>query len=167
MPYKGSIQITARTQQFLEEKRNRLNQDRNEQQAVFAAIFREEKDSSGGSPLEEARMRVSFINGQIEEIEDILANATIVAEGTHTEPTIVTVGKRVVLHLRKHGAENHERIVVVIDGACDCSREGASVITPESPIGAAILGASIGEERNFESPRGDSNHIVVVSVSCD
>jgi len=150
----------------LEEKRNRLDRDRDEQQAVFAAIFNGEKDSSGSSPLEEAHMRVSFINWQIEEIEEILANATIIAEGTYAEPTVVTVGKRVVLHLRKHGVENHERIVVVIDGACDCSREGASVITPESPIGAAILGASVGEERNYESPRGGSNHIVVVSVSC-
>ena len=163
-PKSSSIAITPETHKHLIEKRNLLDQDRDEEKAELQSLISEEKDPTGSSVLDEARKRINFIEGRIAEIDEFLANAVIVDTDTTSETT-VAVGKRVVLRMHKCGTAEHEQIEVVIDGFGDRYKDGTSVVMPDSPVGAAILGAETGDKKQYRSPSGATIQLVIVSVS--
>ena len=98
---------------------------------------------------EAAKNEQAFVEGRIQELEILLASASIIDDvAAHNDPSIVQVGDTVVI--QEEGGKPEEYTIV---GAAEANpREGK--ISNESPIGKAILNHHAGEELNVEAPGG-------------
>ena len=67
----------------------------------------------------------------------------------------------IVVELRYEGDEGTERYLV---GSIEERQDGVEVLSPGSPLGKALLGASAGDTVSFDSPTGATLSVEVVSV---
>ncbi len=113
---------------------------------------REQGDLSENSDYEAAREEIAFVDGRIEELEEILHDAKIIS-GTKGRLS-VGVGSTVKL---KIGETNHE-FTVVGEWEADPAEKK---ISHTSPLGKALMGRKKGEEIEVEAPAGKILYKVV------
>ncbi len=63
-----------------------------------------------------------------------------------------------MVSIRYEGDDDVERYLL---GSIEERREGLTVMSPGSPLGKALMGASKGDTVTFEAPNGDMNVTVV------
>lgn len=161
MSQECSISITVQMHQYLQESVKQLKQKRDEIIKDLSTLVNEEKDEAGNTPYMDARRELDFINGEIANTESILALATIVKCTTCTK---VTIGTKAHILMRTEDQDDEE-LDVIIDGICPgCGQTPVQVVTPQTPLGSVLMGAKIGDERKFTSPRGKVTRITVVSI---
>jgi transcription elongation factor GreA len=115
----------------------------------------QDDDFVDNAELEAARNAQSFLEGRIQELEDILGNYQIIEENGDT-PDIVNIGDWVTVI--EDGFEEEERYHLV--GAAEADpAEGR--ISNESPLGRALIGAKAGETVQVDAPGGISSFKVV------
>jgi transcription elongation factor GreA len=79
----------------------------------------------------------------------MLADARVLdAEGAGADGTVTT---GVVVSLRYVGDDDIERYLI---GSIEERREGASVVSPASPLGQALMGARQGDRVAYDAPSG-------------
>jgi transcription elongation factor GreA len=88
-------------------------------------------------------------------LRDALANATPLEDEPH-DPTIVELGDRVTILLE--GSAERERFTLV--GRLE-ARLDDSWISEEAPLGAALLGSSVGDLVTVEAPEGPRRYEVL------
>ena len=94
---------------------------------------------------EAAKNEQAFVEGRIQELEYILANARVIEGASSGE---VTIGSRVTVAYDDGSQETY-----TIVGAAEASpREG--LISNESPLGQALLGKKAGDEVEVKAPNG-------------
>lgn len=93
--------------------------------------------------------RIMFLAKTLEEAEIV----TVVDDGT------VSLG--IVVELRYEGDDDTEKYLV---GSIEERQEGIEILSPGSPLGEALLGATPGDTVSFESPTGATLQVEVVSV---
>lgn len=115
----------------------------------------QDDDFVDNAELEAARNAQSFLEGRIQEIEEILKNYQIIND--NGEPhDFVRVGDWVTI--AEVGYDEEEKYHLV--GAAEADpTEGR--ISNESPLGEALLGAKIGEIVRVKAPRGVTEFRVV------
>lgn len=112
-------------------------------------------DLSENADYAQAREEQSFIEGRIQEIEDMIKNAEII---THTAGhNNVTIGSTVVV---KVGEEEKSYSIVGSNEA----NPGAGKISNESTVGRALLGKKVGDKVTVSTPAGEKEY-EVVSIS--
>ncbi len=117
---------------------------------------REHGDVSENAEYDAAREEQAFIEGRIQEIEEILRGVEVVKEGKRSNGA-VGVGSRVKVHM--DGAETEYFIV----GAPEANPQERK-ISHESPLGQALLGKKAGDVVEVEAPVGKLKiHILSVS----
>ncbi len=94
---------------------------------------------------EAAKNEQAFVEGRIQELEYLLANAHVVADASTDE---VGIGSKV----RVRYEDGSEETYTVVGAAEASPREG--LISNESPLGRALLGHRAGEEVTVEAPDG-------------
>jgi transcription elongation factor GreA len=114
----------------------------------------------GGELIEDAEYEAAkneqaFVEGRIQELEMILANAHIVDE--NSQHTVVQVGAKVVIR----EDENEPELFTIVGPAEANPREGR--ISNESPLGKALMDHKIGDRVRVEAPAG-SFFVVIVKV---
>ena len=115
----------------------------------------QDDDFVDNAELEAARNEQAFLEGRIQELEDILSNYEIIPENDMS-PDEVNIGDRVTVV--EEGYEEEERYHLV--GAAEADPvEGR--ISNESPLGRALLGARVDEVVTFEAPGGLTSFRVV------
>ncbi len=105
----------------------------------------------GGELIEDAEYEAAkneqaFVEGRIQELEMLLANARIIDEGGHKE--IVQIAAKVTI--QEEG--NDPEIYTIVGPAEANPREGR--ISNESPLGRALMDRRAGEKVKVESPGG-------------
>lgn len=105
----------------------------------------------GGELIEDAEYEAAkneqaFVEGRIQELEIILANARIVDETNKTD--VVQIGSKVTIQEDDNPPETY----VVVGPAEADPRAGR--ISNESPLGRAILDHRIGDKVTVEAPAG-------------
>lgn len=102
----------------------------------------------------EASIRLSILDERIAALELEIASAqeTEVVEG------VVSVGVTVVLDL----GDGPESFVV---GSVEQAAAGVETVTPTSPLGQAILGASVGSTVTYSPRKGVTLEAAIVSTS--
>ncbi len=105
-------------------------------------------DLSENSEYDEAKNEQAEIEARIEKIEGILRTAEVISEAD-IDTNHVSVGTVV----KVHDYEFDEEVEYAIVGSTETD-PFANKISSESPIGAALLGRSIGEEVNVAVPDG-------------
>ena len=102
---------------------------------------------------EAAKNEQAFVEGRIQELDILLATASIIEEnnGRGKKNDAIHVGSKVII---KEG--NFEAETFIIVGAAEANpRQGK--ISNESPIGKAILGHKLGDVVKVETPGGTYN----------
>ena len=109
-------------------------------------------DLSENADYAQAREEQSFIEGRIQEIEDIIKNAEIINTNTHRSS--VTIGSTVSI---KNGSS--EKTYTIVGSNEANPREGK--ISNESLVGKALLGRKVGEKFKVSTPAGDMEYEIV------
>jgi transcription elongation factor GreA len=89
------------------------------------------------------------MEARIRQLEAMLENASIVDSEAAGAAGTVTTG--VVVSLRYVGDDDVEDYLL---GSIEERREGHSVISPNSPLGQALMGHKAGDKVDYEAPSG-------------
>jgi len=108
----------------------------------------QDDDFVENAELEAARNELSFLEGRIQELEDILNNYELIDESADPHDH-VRVGDWVTV--KEDGYNEEERYHLVGPAEADPASGRISV---ESPLGKALLGRSVGEEITINAPNG-------------
>lgn len=109
------------------------------------AAAREQGDLSENSEYAAAREELTFIDGRIAELDDIVRNAQLIGN-THSKTTI-DMGCRVTLHV------DSRKDVYTIVGEWEANPMEKK-ISHSSPLGKALMGKKVGEKIEVEAPAG-------------
>jgi transcription elongation factor GreA len=109
----------------------------------------QDDDFVDNAELEEARRVQAFLEGRIQELEEILASYQLIEDNGDNRPDRVDIGDFVTV--QEVGYDEEERYHLV--GAAEADpAEGR--ISNESPLGRALLGAKVGDVVRINAPRG-------------
>jgi transcription elongation factor GreA len=112
---------------------------------------REAGDLSENSEYVAAKQDLSFIDGRIAELEEILRAAKIISPKKTGQ---VDLGSKVILHVNG----KKEEFLVVGEWEADPMNKK---ISHESPLGKALLGKEVGEIAEVEAPAGKIKYKIV------
>ncbi|MDO4242050.1 MAG: transcription elongation factor GreA [Microbacteriaceae bacterium] len=117
---------------------------------------REEGDLKENGGYHAAKDEQGKMEARIRDLEELLKNAEVgEAPKSHG---VVEIGTVVTAKL--FGED--EKFLL---GSREIGEgTGLDVYSPESPLGAAILGLKIGEKTNYEAPNGNSIEVEIVNV---
>lgn len=112
-------------------------------------------DLSENAEYVAARDELSFIDGRIEELEEILKQVVLIkGEGKKTgKKKIIELGSKVTLHVKG----KKEVFTVVGEWEADPKEKK---ISHESPLGKALIGKTVGEKIEVEAPVGKISYTI-------
>ena len=100
---------------------------------------------------EEAKSEQSFVEGRILDLEAMIRNAVIIPDHTRSRSKSAVVEVGSIVKVQAQNAKKADTYTIV--GSTEASpAEGR--ISNESPLGAALLGKSAGDEVEFSIPAG-------------
>ena len=116
-------------------------------------------DLSENAEYVAAREELSFIDGRIDELEELLKQATLIHHDNSKKngKKLVALGSKVILTV----SGKKEEFTVVGEWEADPTEKK---ISHESPLGKALLGRQNGETVEVEAPAGKIQY-TVLSVS--
>ncbi len=107
---------------------------------------REMGDLSENGDYHAAKEEQGRMDGRMKQIMLILDKAEVVDSVDTSE---VSAGS--VVEIRYDGDDDTERYLV---GSIEERRDGLDVVSPESPLGAALMGHKVGETVTYQAPGG-------------
>ena len=114
-------------------------------------------DLSENSEYDAAKQEQAVIHARIDELREMIVNAKVIDE-SQIDETRISVGSVVKLF----NVERNREFVYHIVGSYETDPENGK-ISDSSPIGAALLGSTAGEEVVVEGAR--VQHLRILSVS--
>lgn len=130
---------------------------RNKRPEVLARLTqaRDMGDLSENAEYTAARDELSFIDGRIDELEELLKQVQLIADDTKTDgQATVQLGSTVTLHHKT----KQEEFTVVGEWEAD---PAVKKISHESPLGKALLGKQVGEKVEVSAPAGKIAYTIV------
>ena len=118
---------------------------------------RELGDLSENGDYHAAKEEKGKMEGRILHIGRILEDAVIV----ESEGGGDTVGTGAIVSVSFDGDDEVEKYLV---GSIEEQRDGVIVVSPGSPMGAALLGAAVGDTVEYEAPTGAALKVKVVEI---
>lgn len=143
---KKTIKLTPDGLKTLQDELKELKEIKLPQVVKRVATAREFGDLSENAEYHSAREDHAWIQGRIEEIEDILTQSEVVTTNNNTSS--ISMGHQVVV-TSKNGQELEFHIV----GEWEADPM-AKKISHESPLGKALIGKKIGDTAEVEAPAG-------------
>ena len=110
-------------------------------------------DLSENADYAQAREEQSFIEGRVQEIEDIIKNAEIITTNGNNHNT-VTIGS--TAHVKVNGQQRKYTIV----GSNEANPKDGK-ISNESTVGKTLLGRKAGEKFKVSAPVGEMDYEIV------
>ena len=110
-------------------------------------------DLSENSEYDDAKNEQAFLEGEILELEEKIRNSDIISDAGGD---VVTLGSRVVIM----DIEEDETEEYMIVGSTEADPD-ASKISNESPVGAALIGKTVGEIVDVHAPAGIIKYKIV------
>ncbi len=120
-------------------------------------VAREMGDLSENGDYHAAKEEKGKMEGRIMHLVQILENAEIV-ESTGSDA--VLAGS--VVEIRYEGDDDTETFLL---GSIEERHDDLEVMSPGSPLGQALLGATVGDTVNYETPTGATLAVEVVDIS--
>lgn len=111
-------------------------------------------DLSENAEYTAARDELSFIDGRIDELEELLKQVTIISEDSKNSNHVVKLGSTVKLDVK----DRHEVFTLVGEWEADPKDRK---ISHESPLGKALIGKKVGEKAEVEAPAGKVLYTIV------
>ncbi len=142
------ILLTEEGYEELEEELRHLKEEKRKEVAEKIKIARDYGDISENAEYDEAKNEQAFVEGRIKKLEKMLENARVVKKDEINNHT-VNVGNAV--ELKELGSEEVYTYTLVGSAEADPLQ---NKISNQSPIGKAVIGNSIGDEVEVETPEG-------------
>ncbi len=111
-------------------------------------------DLSENAEYTAARDELSFIDGRIDELEELLKQVTLISEPSKSSNHVIKLGSTVKLNVK----DKHETFTVVGEWEADPKEKK---ISHESPLGKALIGKRVGEKAEVEAPAGKVIYTIV------
>ena len=146
------IYVTKKGLKDLEDELGYLVNTRRKEVAEELQKTREMGDISENAAYEAARNEQSFIEGRIEELEELLKRTLLIQEEEGS--VLVGIGARVTLHI--DGDDQDFRIVGVAE-----TDPGSGKISHKSPLGMALMGKKVGDKVTVDAPAGKITYKVL------
>lgn len=124
------------------------------------AEAREKGDLSENAEYDAAKNAQGMLELRINELEKVLANARIL-DGSHLDESKVTVLSNVTIRNLKTQKEMSYKLVSESEADLKSGRVSVS-----SPMGAGLLGKTLGDVAVVETPRGNME-FEIVNISID
>lgn len=119
---------------------------------------RDEGDLKENAGYHAAREELGKLDGRIAHLADMLEKAQVGEPPADADGT-VTVGMQVTY--RFVGDDEEETFLL---GAREMATGDIDVISPQAPLGAAVLGASVGDTVSYEAPNGKVFKVVIAGA---
>lgn len=156
------VWLTQEAYDKLEAELNELKTEGRPEVSARIAAAREEGDLSENGGYHAAREEQGQMEGRIRQLEDILRRAQVgEPEGRKGE-----VGPGKLVTVAYNGDEDDtdtfllgSREVLGLDDSVEYQ-----VYSPQSPLGAAVVGARKGDEVRYSTPNGKEMMVVVLKV---
>ncbi|MEZ5219730.1 MAG: transcription elongation factor GreA [Ilumatobacteraceae bacterium] len=119
---------------------------------------RELGDLSENGDYQAAKDQQGHMEGRIRQLESILENAEIIEasdDGTITVGNVVTI---------VYDGDSDDMAETYLIDSVEQRSTGFDVITPGSPLGAALIGTSVGELVEYDAPNGAKLAVKVIKV---
>jgi len=112
-------------------------------------------DLSENAEYHSAREDLAFIEGKVQELEALLANANVVAStASKKKKSQVDIGCKVTV---KNGRQQHVYHIVGEWEANPLEKK----ISHQSPLGKALVGKTVGQEIEIEVPAGKIKYSII------
>ncbi len=145
MPDK-QVYLTREGYSKLEEELKMLRNVRRPQVAERIRRAKEFTDTVDNAEYDDAKNEQAFVEGRIQDLERMLANAIIIDD--HPMTDVVRLGSKVRVKTAEGDLEEY-----TIVGSLEADpRRGK--ISNESPVGRALLGKRVGDEVMVQAPGG-------------
>ncbi len=141
-----------------EELKNELNHLKTVREKEVADQIKEARsfgDLSENSEYDEAKNEQGKLYSRIAELDNILANCTVITEEVH-DSNVVHIGSRITVRDIETGDEETYQVV----GSQEADPMNGR-ISEESPFGKALLGNSVGQIVIVEAPAGNIEYEVL------
>ena len=117
---------------------------------------RNQGDLSENAEYTAAKDELTFLDGRVDELEELLKQATVIKEEDKkvNGKDVVSLGSTVVLHIEG----KKEKFTVVGEWEADPT---AKKISHESPLGKALMGRAVGDTLEVEAPAGKLSYKIV------
>lgn len=139
------VQLTKEGYQELAAELSQLRDQKRPAAVTRVARAREFGDLSENAEYQAAREELNFIDGRIEELEDIMSRAKVVVN--HSSNKTVGLGCKVTVAV--NGASHLYHVV----GEWEAN-PAEKKISHDSPLGKALLGKKVGDKVEVEAPAG-------------
>jgi transcription elongation factor GreA len=144
------VQLTKEGYEALKRELAGLTDDKRPKLVDRLANARAQGDLAENSDYTNAKEELEFLDGRIDELSEVIKNA-VVANGKHSG---VNVGAKVILKT------NGQKIVFEVVGEWEADPINKK-ISPESPLGKALVGKKAGDKIEVEAPAGKISYEIV------
>ncbi|MGM0438526.1 MAG: transcription elongation factor GreA [Bacillota bacterium] len=149
------VVLTEEGYEKLENELDYLVNEKRREVAKRIKVAREFGDISENSEYDDAKNEQAFVEGRIQEIENMLRNAKVVKDDEVDDHT-VNVGTTVKIK----DIDDGEIYTYTLVGSAE-SDPLENKISNESPIGKNLIGHKIGDEVEVEVPSGTMKYEVL------
>jgi len=115
---------------------------------------RSQGDLSENSDYQSAREELEFLDGRIDELEEVLKNADVVSTNGKGAKSGVGVGTKVTVKV------NGKETMFDIVGEWEADPMNKK-ISHDSPLGLALLGKNVGDKAEVEAPAGKVSYEIL------
>lgn len=121
---------------------------------------REEGDLKENAGYDAAREQQDQEEARIKQISELLASST--TERTGIVEGVAHVGS--VVHVYYNGDEDDKETFLIGTRAASTGNKDLETYSENSPLGAAVVGASEGETRTYTAPNGREISVTIISA---
>ena len=147
------VYVTKEGLKKLKDEYEDLTKNKRKEVAKKIANARDLGDLSENEAWKQAREEQSFIEGRIEELEEILKHAAVIIE-SHASNGAIALGSKVIVHI--DGEEQEFKIVD--EPEADPKK---NMISHVSPLGKVLLGKKAGDKVEVEAPVGKISYTIL------
>ncbi len=150
------IYLTAEGLESLKKEHDELTKVKRPEVVNRVTDARNMGDLSENAEYVAARDELSFIDGRIDELEELLKQAVVIQE----ERTTGKAGKAIQLGSKVTVKRDGKKEIYMVVGEWEAD-PAEKKISHESPLGKSLIGKEIGEKVEVEAPAGKILYTVV------
>ena len=144
---KNNIKLTKQGLDALRSELEELRDVKRPKIVERLANARSQGDLSENSDYQSAKEELEFLDGRIDELEEVVKTASVVSGNRRAENGGVSLGTKVTVKI------NGTETVFDIVGEWEADPINKK-ISHESPLGVALLGKKVGDKVEVEAPAG-------------
>ncbi len=150
----NNLKLTQQGQDSLRSELEGLINDKRPKLVDRLSYARAQGDLAENSDYQSAKEELEFLDGRIDELTDVLKNASVVPSNNGKGDSGIGVGTKVTVKV------NSKEVTFNIVGEWEADPMNKK-ISHESPLGMALVGRKVGEKAEVEAPAGKVMYEIV------